>query len=91
MGSDCKFCSLSFISRGLSLIVLVIFICGAFRLRLKFDESPPKLGDAINLSGSGIGNLMGDMFFLVRRGVDVVEVEGDLIFVKVDGVLVGAI
>ena len=73
------------------MIVLVIFICGAFRLRLNFDESPPKLGDASNLSGSGVKNLMGDMFFLVRPGVDVVEVEGDLIFVKCDGVLIGAI
>ena len=74
------------------MIVLVIFICGAFRPRLiKFDESPPKLGDASNLSGSGVGNLMGDMIFLVRPGVDVVEVEGDLIFVKFDGVLIGAI
>ena len=34
---------------------------------------------------------MGDMIFLVRPGVDVVEVEGDLIFVKFDGVLIGAI
>ena len=78
-------------SRGSPVIVLVIFICGAFRLRLNFDESPPKLGDASNLSGSGVKNLMGDMFFLVRPGVDVVEVEGDLIFVKCDGVLIGAI
>ena len=67
------------------MIVLVIFICGAFRLRLKFDESPPKLGVASNVSGSGVGNLIGDMFFLVLQGVDVVKVEGDLIFVKVDG------
>ena len=68
------------------MIVLVIFICGAFRPRLiKFDESPPKLGDASNLSGSGVGNLIGDMFFLVLQGVDVVKVEGDLIFVKVGG------
>ena len=51
-------------SRGSPVIVLVIFICGAFRLRLKFDESPPKLGDVSNLSGYEVGNLMGDMFFL---------------------------
>ena len=76
-------------SRGSPVIVLVIFICGAFRLRLKFDESPPKLGDVSNLSGSGVGNLMGDMFPLVRRGVDIVDMEGDSFFVEVDGVLIG--
>ena len=73
------------------MIVLVRFICGAFRFRLKFDESPPKLGDAGDLSGSGIGNLMGYMIPLVRQGVDIVNVEGDPIFVEVDGVLIGAI
>ena len=62
------------------MIVLVRFTRGAFRFRLKLDESHPKHDDAGNLSSSGVGNLMGDMFPLVRRGVDIVNVEGDSIF-----------
>ena len=67
------------------MIVLVRFTRGVLRFRLKLDESHPKLDDTGNLSGSGVGNLMGDMFPLVCRGVDIVHVEGDLIFVEVGG------
>ena len=73
------------------MIVLVRFLRGAFGFRFKFDESHPRLDDAGNLTGSGVGNLMGDMFSLVHRGVDIVDVEGDSIFVEVEGVLIGAI
>ena len=71
------------------MIVLVRFTRGVFRFRLKLDESRPKVDDTGNLSGSGVGNMMGDMFPLVRRGVNIVNVEGDLIFVEVDGVPIG--
>ena len=50
------------------LIVLVTF---------RFDEFRPELEDAGDSSASGVGNLMGDMFSLVRRGVLLVCGEGD--------------
>ena len=71
------------------MIVLVRFTRGVFRFRLRLDQSHPKLDDRGNLSASGVGNLMGDMFPLVRRGVDIVDMEGDSFFVEVDGVLIG--
>ena len=73
------------------LIVLVRFTRGVFWCRLRFDEFRPKLEDAGDSSTSGVGNLMGDMFSLVRRGVLLVCGEGDPNLVTVDGVLIGVI
>lgn len=91
MGSDCTFRSLTFGSCGLGLVVLLGFTRGVFRCRLEFDESHPKLEDVGNLSASGVGNLIGDLFPFVRRGVVILSVEGDPNSVEVDGVLIGAI
>ena len=57
----------------------------------RLDEFRPELEDACDSSGSGVGNLMGDMFSLVRRGVLLVCGEGDPNLVTVDGVLIGVI
>ena len=62
MGSDCTFCSLAFGMCGLGLVVLLGSARGVFRCRLGFDESHSTLKDAGNLSGSGVGNLIGDLF-----------------------------
>ena len=64
------------------LIVLVTF---------RFDEFRPELEDAGDSSASGVGNLMGDMFSLVHRGVLLICGEGGPDLVTVDGVLIGVI
>ena len=56
----------TFRSRGLRMFVLVGFLHGAFKLMLPFDESWSSFDDVGSPSGSGIGNLMGDMFPFVR-------------------------
>ena len=78
------------------MFVLVRFLRGAFKFRLTFDDSHSRLDDVGNPSGSGVGNLMGDMFPFVRRGVnflsvDIVDVEGDVVSDEVDGVSIGII
>ena len=34
---------------------------------------------------------MGDIFPFARRGVDIIDVEGDSVFVEVDGMSIGVI
>ena len=48
MGSDCKFCSLTFRSCGLCVFVLVRFTRGVFWCRLRFDEFRPELEDVLD-------------------------------------------
>ena len=91
-----KLWPLTFRSRGLRMFVLVGFLHGAFKLMLPFDESWSSFDDVGSPSGSGVGNLMGDMFPFVRRGVnflsvDIVDVEGDVVSDEVDGVSIGII
>ena len=62
---------------------------GVLRCRLGLDESRSTFKNAGDLSGSGVGNLIGDLFpFVLRDEVFFCE-EGDLNFVEVDGLLMG--
>ena len=58
--------------------------CGVLRRRFGLDESGSMFGNAGDLSGSGVGNLMGDLFpFVLWDAVFSCE-EGDSNFVEVD-------
>ena len=59
------------------------------RCRLGLDESRSMFETAGDLSGSGVGNLMGDLFPFVLRDVVFFCEEGDPDFVEVDGLLIG--
>ena len=78
------------------MFVLAGFLRGAVELMLPFDKSRSRFDDMGSPSGSGVGNLMGDMFPFVHRGVnflsvDAFDVEGDVVSDEVDGVLTGFI
>ena len=53
------------------------------------DESRSMFENAGDLSGSGVGNLMGDLFPFVLWDVAFFCEEGDPDFVEVDGLLIG--
>ena len=63
---------------------LTLSVCGVLRRRFGLDESGSMVGNAGDLSGSGVGNLMGDLFpFVLCVAVFSCE-EGDSNFVEVD-------
>ena len=63
---------------------LTLSACGVLRRRFGLDESGSMFGNAGDLSGSGVGNLMGDLFpFGFWDAVFSCE-EGDSNFVEVD-------
>ena len=63
---------------------LMRFACGVLRRRLGLDESHFTFQNAGDLSGSGVGNLIGDLFpFAFWDAVFFCE-EGDSNFVEVD-------
>ena len=70
---------------------LMRFACGVLRRRLGLDESRSTFENAGDLSGSGVGNLMGDLFPFVLRDVVFFCEEGDPNFVEVDGLLMGVL
>ena len=58
--------------------------CGVLRCRFGLDESGSTFENAGDLSGSGVGNLIGDLFpFVLWDAVFSCE-EGDSNFVEVD-------
>ena len=72
--------------------VLARFLCGAFELMLVLDDWRSRFDDVGRFSGSGVGNLIGDLLPFVCRGVSflgvgAVGVESDVVSDDVDEVL----
>ena len=63
---------------------LTLSACGVLRRRFGLDESGSMFGNAGDLSGSGVGNLMGDLFPFVLWDAVFSSEEGDSNFVEVD-------
>ena len=75
MRSDRVFCemgSLLFVRR-----VRLVVGSGRDLCRFGFVRSQPKFDVAGGLSGSGVGNLMGDLFPFCRLGVSILWAEDD--------------
>ena len=68
---------------------LMRFACGVLRRRFGLDESRSTFENAGDLSGSGVGNLIGDLFPFALWDVVFFCEEGDSNFVEVDGLLTG--
>ena len=64
--------------------ILARFLRGAFELMLVLDDWRSRFDDVGRFSGSGVGNLIGDLLPFVCRGVSfldvcAVDVEGDVV------------
>ena len=72
--------------------VLARFLCGVLELTLAIDGWRSRFDDEGRFSGSGVGNLMGDLLPFVCRGVSslgvgAVGVESGVVSDNVNGVL----
>ena len=72
--------------------ILARFLHGVFELMLAIDNWRSRFDDVGRFSGSGVGNLIGDLLPFVCRGVSfldvgAVDVESDVVSDYVDEVL----
>ena len=91
-GFDCKLCPLTFGSCGLSLCSLARFLHGVLDLMLAMDGWRSRFDNEGRFSGSGVGNLIGDLLPFVRLGfrslgVGAVGVESGVVSDDINGVL----